>query len=314
MIPTQILQRAVPLITNKPAELHSRCHDTHSWKYPDLLVPSSSTVHPNGPQRTKPSNPETQNFRVSMICICMNPQMCKMSTKTKDSSFFLGVPTNNQLKTKLTSTEILRPDLSKTSKQISSSTLRLNKKWSGVAFPWLNEHPIDNLQQSEGFWRFVKGLRNWKHFKAVESRIARDHTSMPLLWGTHQVLSPLICMEFAITLLSERLLKLYKSSLKMQSQRTSQKRVAKRKYIFSNCKTWLFHFFSFWLFLRVKNTYSLSVQIHKKLGNAFVQLFPSPTRALFLNSCKLWTWSSWPSLWHVASTKGQSVLHDLSFV
>ncbi len=34
-----------------------------------------------------------------------------------------------------------------------------------------------------------------------------------------------------------------------------------------------------------------------------------------LGSCKLRTTRSpWPSLWHVASTRGQSVLHDLPFV
>jgi hypothetical protein len=35
------------------------------------------------------------------------------------------------------------------------------------------------------------------------------------------------------------------------------------------------------------NTYSLSIQIHKKLGNIFVQLCPSPTRALLLSLYRL---------------------------
>ncbi len=32
--------------------------------------------------------------------------------------------------------------------------------------------------------------------------------------------------------------------------------------------------------------------------------------ALLLSSCRLWTWSPWPSLWLVVSTRGQFVLHD----
>ncbi len=65
---------------------------------------------------------------------------------------------------------------------------------------------------------------------------------------------------------------------------------------------------------RMKSTCSLFVQIHRKLGNAFVRPCPSPTQALLLSSCRLRTWSPWPSLWHVANTKGQYVLHDLPFV
>jgi hypothetical protein len=53
--------------------------------------------------------------------------------------------------------------------------------------------------------------------------------------------------------------------------------------------------------------------IHKKLGNTFVQPCPSPTLALLLISWRLQTWLPWPSLWHAASTRGQSVLHDLPF-
>ncbi len=65
---------------------------------------------------------------------------------------------------------------------------------------------------------------------------------------------------------------------------------------------------------KMKSTCSLSVQIHKKLGNVFVQPCPSPARAFLLGSCRLRTRSPWPSLWHVASTKRQSILHDLPFI
>jgi hypothetical protein len=37
-------------------------------------------------------------------------------------------------------------------------------------------------------------------------------------------------------------------------------------------------------------------------------------KALLLSSCRLRTRSPWPSLWHAASTRGQSVLHDLPFI
>ncbi len=47
---------------------------------------------------------------------------------------------------------------------------------------------------------------------------------------------------------------------------------------------------------KMKNTCSLFVQVHKKSGNAFVRPFPSLTLALLLSSCKLRTWSPWPSL------------------
>jgi len=70
----------------------------------------------------------------------------------------------------------------------------------------------------------------------------------------------------------------------------------------------------FWGKYRMKSTCSLYVQIHRKLGNAFVRPFPSPTQALLLNSCRIRTRSPWPNLWHAASTKGQFVLHDLPFV
>jgi hypothetical protein len=46
-----------------------------------------------------------------------------------------------------------------------------------------------------------------------------------------------------------------------------------------------------WGRLRMKSTCSLSVQIHKKSGNIFVQPYPSPTLALLLSSCKLRTQS-----------------------
>jgi len=59
---------------------------------------------------------------------------------------------------------------------------------------------------------------------------------------------------------------------------------------------------------------SLLVQIHRKLGNAFVLLYLSLTRALLLSSCRLRTRSPWLSLWHATSTRGQFVLHDLQFV
>jgi hypothetical protein len=55
----------------------------------------------------------------------------------------------------------------------------------------------------------------------------------------------------------------------------------------------------------MKSTCSLFVQIHKKLGNAFVQPCPSPTQWLLLSSCRLrmsqphfgqvWGWS--PNTW-----------------
>ncbi len=52
----------------------------------------------------------------------------------------------------------------------------------------------------------------------------------------------------------------------------------------------------------------------QKVRERFCLTYPSPTRALLLNSCRLRTWSPWPNLWHAASTKAQSVLHDLPFV
>jgi len=61
----------------------------------------------------------------------------------------------------------------------------------------------------------------------------------------------------------------------------------------------------------MKSTCSLFVQIHRKLENVFVRPCPSPTLALLLSSCKLQTRSSRLSWWHAASTRGQSVLHDL---
>jgi hypothetical protein len=76
----------------------------------------------------------------------------------------------------------------------------------------------------------------------------------------------------------------------------------------------LFQFLVFFISLRMKSTCSLSIQIHRKLRNAFIQPYPSPTRALLLNSCKLQTWSPWPNLWHAANTKRQFVLHDLPFI
>lgn len=84
----------------------------------------------------------------------------------------------------------------KTSKQISSSTLSLNKKWSGVAFPWLNE-PIDNLQQSE-VMKIVKGLRNWKHSKLWNLEQLEITCQCHYCEGLTRF-SPLICIEFAIT-------------------------------------------------------------------------------------------------------------------
>ncbi len=42
-----------------------------------------------------------------------------------------------------------------------------------------------------------------------------------------------------------------------------------------------------WGRLRMKNTCSLFVQIHKKSRNAFIQPYLSPTLALLLSSCKL---------------------------
>jgi hypothetical protein len=51
-----------------------------------------------------------------------------------------------------------------------------------------------------------------------------------------------------------------------------------------------------------------------KLGNTFVQPCLSSTLALLLISCRLRTWSPWTSLWHAASTGGQSILHDLPFI
>ncbi len=69
-----------------------------------------------------------------------------------------------------------------------------------------------------------------------------------------------------------------------------------------------------WGRLRMKNKCYLFVQIHRKSRNVFVQPCPSPTLALLLSSCKLRTWLPWPSLWHVANTKGQFVLHDLLFI
>jgi hypothetical protein len=75
-----------------------------------------------------------------------------------------------------------------------------------------------------------------------------------------------------------------------------------------------FIFWSFSVSLRMKSTCSLSVQIHRKLGNTFVRPYPSPTRALLLNSCRLWTQSPWQNLWHAANTRRQSVLHDLPFI
>jgi hypothetical protein len=60
--------------------------------------------------------------------------------------------------------------------------------------------------------------------------------------------------------------------------------------------------------------YSWVHKIHNKLGNIFVQPCPSLTLALLLSSCRLRTRSPWPSLWHAASTRGQSVLHDLPLV
>jgi hypothetical protein len=68
-----------------------------------------------------------------------------------------------------------------------------------------------------------------------------------------------------------------------------------------------------WGRLRMKSTCSLSVQIHKKLGNAFVWPCPSPTLALLLSSCRLRIQLLWPSLWHAANTRGQYVFHDLPF-
>ncbi len=65
---------------------------------------------------------------------------------------------------------------------------------------------------------------------------------------------------------------------------------------------------------RMKSTCSLSVQIHRKLGNTFVQPCPSPTLIVLLSSCRLQTQSPWPSLWHVANTRGKSIFHDLPFV
>jgi hypothetical protein len=69
-----------------------------------------------------------------------------------------------------------------------------------------------------------------------------------------------------------------------------------------------------WERFKMKITCSLSIQIYKKSGNAFVQPCPSLTLAFLLSPCKLQTRSPWPSLWHVASTRWQFVLHDLPFV
>jgi hypothetical protein len=44
-----------------------------------------------------------------------------------------------------------------------------------------------------------------------------------------------------------------------------------------------------WGRLKMKSTCSLSVQIHKKSGNAFVWPCPSPTLTLLLSSCRLQT-------------------------
>ncbi len=65
---------------------------------------------------------------------------------------------------------------------------------------------------------------------------------------------------------------------------------------------------------RMKNTCSLSIQIHKKLGNAFVRPYSSPTLILLLSSCKLRTQLPQQSLWHAANTRRQFIFHDLSFV
>ncbi len=53
----------------------------------------------------------------------------------------------------------------------------------------------------------------------------------------------------------------------------------------------------------MKSTCSLSIQIHRKLGNAFVRPYPSSTQALLLNSCRLWTRSPWLNLWHAQYQK-----------
>jgi hypothetical protein len=50
------------------------------------------------------------------------------------------------------------------------------------------------------------------------------------------------------------------------------------------------------------------------LREHFCSALPSLTLALLLSSCRLRTWSPWPSLWHAACTRGQSVLHDLLFI
>ncbi len=68
------------------------------------------------------------------------------------------------------------------------------------------------------------------------------------------------------------------------------------------------------LWLSIKSTRNLFVQIHRKLRNTFVWPCLALTAALLLSSCRLRTWLLWPSLWNAASTRGQSVLHDLLFV
>jgi hypothetical protein len=52
----------------------------------------------------------------------------------------------------------------------------------------------------------------------------------------------------------------------------------------------------------------------QKVRERFCSAYPSPTLAFLLSSCRLQTWSPWPSLWHATSTRGQFVLHDLHFV